>query len=272
MSKRLPPFYLDEDQVWIEDWLNHILETFKETEGDGLTKRGNFSFTIVYENGKLVPCKKSWDGKLYGTHFSWQPRIFSSDEVKSLFWRPEDSTHLQEWLVRCEGGLSPLTDPKQIHQVMITIWIPLNDENPILHGKIYGGIRTSCTRHIREVIFEFETKLLVIEENDFFHTPVITKEERRELLERKNTNKKSLYVCNFNFNTTENALGDFFSRYGKVVSVMIPTNHNGQGKGFGFVEFANEEDALKALDEADGKELEGRDLVVKPARWNNQRR
>jgi len=75
-----------------------------------------------------------------------------------------------------------------------------------------------------------------------------------------------LYIGNLNYQTTETALKDAFSEYGEVVSVRII-----QGRGFGFVEMANAEDAEKALEAMNEKDFDGRTLRVAEARPPRQR-
>jgi RNA recognition motif-containing protein len=76
-----------------------------------------------------------------------------------------------------------------------------------------------------------------------------------------------LYVGNLNYNTTESELNELFGQYGQVTSVAVITDREtGRAKGFGFVEFANDEDAKAAIAALDGKELGGRSLKVNESR------
>ena len=78
---------------------------------------------------------------------------------------------------------------------------------------------------------------------------------------------KKLYVGSLSYDTTEDGLRDFFSKAGKVDSVSIITDKiSGRSKGFGFVEMSSEEEAKKAIETLDGKELDGRNIVVNEAR------
>jgi RNA recognition motif-containing protein len=78
---------------------------------------------------------------------------------------------------------------------------------------------------------------------------------------------KKLFVGRLSYSTTDSELEEFFSTVGKVVSAkVIMDKFTGQGKGFGFVEMETEEDARKAVDELNNKELGGRSIVVNEAR------
>jgi len=54
-----------------------------------------------------------------------------------------------------------------------------------------------------------------------------------------------------------------FSAFGTVVSSKIITDsETGRSRGFGFIEFENEESATKARDEMNGKELQERQIKI----------
>lgn len=74
-----------------------------------------------------------------------------------------------------------------------------------------------------------------------------------------------LYVGNLSWGTEEAALCELFEEYGKVVDCYIPTDREtGQHRGFAFVTM-DPEDAVRAADETDGYELDGRILRVNEA-------
>lgn len=78
---------------------------------------------------------------------------------------------------------------------------------------------------------------------------------------------KKLYVGGLSYGTTEQTFKDFFSAAGAVTSAMIVTDKlTGRSRGFGFVEFENDDEADKAIEMFNGKELEGRTLTVNEAR------
>jgi RNA recognition motif-containing protein len=78
---------------------------------------------------------------------------------------------------------------------------------------------------------------------------------------------KKLYVGNLPYSVTDEQLGQMFAQFGQVSSaVVIKFKDTGRSKGFGFVEFDKDEEADKAIEEMNGKENEGRNLVVNEAR------
>ena len=76
-----------------------------------------------------------------------------------------------------------------------------------------------------------------------------------------------LYVGNLSYETKEDDLRDLFSGAGTVNSAAIITDRvSGRSKGFGFVEMASEQEAQKAIEMFNEKEVDGRNIVVSEAR------
>jgi RNA recognition motif-containing protein len=76
-----------------------------------------------------------------------------------------------------------------------------------------------------------------------------------------------IYVGNLSFNVVEEDLRALFQEFGQVDSITIITdNYTGQSKGFGFVEIPNRDEALKAIEGLNGREIKGRALTVNEAR------
>lgn len=78
---------------------------------------------------------------------------------------------------------------------------------------------------------------------------------------------KKLYVGGLSYDTAEETLKDLFAQAGTVESaVIIIDKMSGRSKGFGFVEMSTEEEAQKAIEMFNGKELDGRTITVNEAR------
>ncbi|MDO8470864.1 MAG: RNA-binding protein [bacterium] len=78
---------------------------------------------------------------------------------------------------------------------------------------------------------------------------------------------KKLYVGGLSYSTQEDTLRDEFSKAGTVETASIIIDKmSGRSKGFGFVEMSTDEDAQKAIEMFNGKELDGRSLTVNEAR------
>jgi RNA recognition motif-containing protein len=83
--------------------------------------------------------------------------------------------------------------------------------------------------------------------------------------------KNKLFVGSLPWSVTSDGLKELFAQYGDITEAVVITDRNtGRSKGFGFVTFAKEEDAQKGL-EMNGKDIEGRTIVVNTARPREQR-
>ena len=81
-----------------------------------------------------------------------------------------------------------------------------------------------------------------------------------------------LYVGNLSFNTTENDLQDLFATVGPVQETLIMQDRmTMKSRGFGFVTMAETADGQKAIDQFNGKQIEGRALTVNEARPREER-
>lgn len=78
---------------------------------------------------------------------------------------------------------------------------------------------------------------------------------------------KKLYVGGLSYSTTEATLKDAFAAAGTVESAAIIIDKmTNRSKGFGFVEMSTDEEAQKAIEMFDGKELDGRSVKVNEAK------
>jgi RNA recognition motif-containing protein len=83
----------------------------------------------------------------------------------------------------------------------------------------------------------------------------------------------NLFVGGLAYKVTDDQLNDFFATVGTVTSAkVIVDKYSNQSKGFGFVEMSTDEEAKKAIDELNGKELEGRPIAVSEARPREDRK
>ena len=77
----------------------------------------------------------------------------------------------------------------------------------------------------------------------------------------------NLYVGGLSFDTTDDGLKTFFEQAGTVESASVITDRDsGRSRGFGFVEMATEAEGRKAIEDLNGKMLDGRTLTVNEAR------
>ena len=81
-----------------------------------------------------------------------------------------------------------------------------------------------------------------------------------------------LVVGSLSYSVNDDQLKDAFAACGTVVSAkVIMDRETGRSKGFGFVEMGSEEEAKAAIDQMNGKEIEGRAVAVSEARPQENR-
>ena len=84
--------------------------------------------------------------------------------------------------------------------------------------------------------------------------------------------KANLFIGSLAYATTDDTLKAFFETIGAVESARVITDRDsGRSKGFGFVEFVKDDDNQKAVDDLNGKELDGRAITVGIARPKEDR-
>jgi RNA recognition motif-containing protein len=78
---------------------------------------------------------------------------------------------------------------------------------------------------------------------------------------------QNLFVGNLPYTMDDAALGAIFAPAGTVVSAkVIKDKYSGRSRGFGFVEMSNDEETKKAIETLNGKDIDGRAIVVNEAR------
>lgn len=84
--------------------------------------------------------------------------------------------------------------------------------------------------------------------------------------------QQNLFIGSLAYSTTDDTLKAFFETIGEVESARVITDRDtGRSKGFGFVQYVADENNQKAVDQLDGKELDGRAINVSLARPKEDR-
>ncbi|KAL7980640.1 hypothetical protein Chor_001794 [Crotalus horridus] len=86
--------------------------------------------------------------------------------------------------------------------------------------------------------------------------------EREAELGAKAKEFTNVYIKNFGDEMDDERLKGLFSNYGKTLSVKVMTDPAGKSKGFGFVSFEKHEEASKAVEEMNGKDINGKIVFV----------
>lgn len=79
--------------------------------------------------------------------------------------------------------------------------------------------------------------------------------------------KTNLFVGSLAYATTDDTLQAFFEQIGEVERASVAKDRDtNRSRGFGFVTFVDEANNQKAIDQLNGKELDGREITVNLAR------
>uniref|UniRef100_A0A8C4SIX8 Polyadenylate-binding protein n=1 Tax=Erpetoichthys calabaricus TaxID=27687 RepID=A0A8C4SIX8_ERPCA len=89
-----------------------------------------------------------------------------------------------------------------------------------------------------------------------------SRKERETELGAKAKEFTNVYIKNFGEDMDDERLKELFNKYGKTLSVKVMTDLTGKSKGFGFVSYENHEDANKAVEDMNGKEVNGKLFFV----------
>ena len=83
----------------------------------------------------------------------------------------------------------------------------------------------------------------------------------------------NIYVGSLSTDVNDDDLKQAFEAYGRVESVkIIKDRYTGESRGFAFVEMPAKAEALSAINDLNGKELKGRNIVVNEARPRSEGR
>ncbi|KAE8698607.1 Polyadenylate-binding protein 2 [Hibiscus syriacus] len=74
----------------------------------------------------------------------------------------------------------------------------------------------------------------------------------------------NIFIKNLDKGIDHKALHDTFSAFGNILSCKVATDSSGQSKGYGFVQFDNEESAQKAIENLNGMLLNDKQVYVGP--------
>uniref|UniRef100_A0A7N8YM55 Poly A binding protein, cytoplasmic 1 b n=1 Tax=Mastacembelus armatus TaxID=205130 RepID=A0A7N8YM55_9TELE len=98
-----------------------------------------------------------------------------------------------------------------------------------------------------------------------------SRKEREAELGARAKEFTNVYIKNFGDDMDDEKLKELFSKYGNAMSIRVMTDDSGKSRGFGFVSFERHEDAQKAVDEMNGKELNGKLIYVGRAQKKMER-
>jgi len=99
----------------------------------------------------------------------------------------------------------------------------------------------------------------------------VPRKDREMELGEKARKFTNVFIKNINDEYDEAKLTELFNKYGKISSVKVMKADDNKSKGFGFVSFESPEEAMAAVDELNGSDLDGKTVFVGRAQKKAER-
>lgn len=137
------------------------------------------------------------------------------------------------------------------------------------HGnsKGYGFVHFEKEEHAEKAIERINGKVIL--DRIVYVGKFIPRSDRKSGSGKMKFN--NIYVKNFPPETTDEKLREMFAEFGEIKSCCVEKDSEGKSKGFGFVCFANPENAEQAVKVMHGKEMGGRSLYASRAQRKEER-
>lgn len=112
---------------------------------------------------------------------------------------------------------------------------------------------------------------MLLNDREVFVGKHISRKERETKFEEMKANFTNVFVKNFGADYSEADLSKLFEPFGTITSLYFEKDAEGNSKGFGFVNFANHESALKAVEALNDTEVNGQKIYVGRAQKKRER-
>ncbi|CAM8942327.1 unnamed protein product [Rhodiola kirilowii] len=110
---------------------------------------------------------------------------------------------------------------------------------------------------------------MLLNDKQVYVGPFVRKQERESSI--NNTKFTNVFVKNLSETTTDEDLDRIFGEYGKLTSHVVMKDANGKSKCFGFVNFEDADDAARAVEALNGKQIDDKEWFVGKAQKKSER-
>jgi len=126
-------------------------------------------------------------------------------------------------------------------------------------SKGYGFVHYETKEAAQEAISKVNGMML--NDKKVFVGEFMSKRERLDKIGDQQKKFKNIFCKNFGNEFTNDKLLGLFQEYGEITSCVVMTDDSGTSKGFGFIAFENHEDAERACEELNNKEIDGNKIT-----------
>ncbi|CDK24264.1 unnamed protein product [Kuraishia capsulata CBS 1993] len=112
---------------------------------------------------------------------------------------------------------------------------------------------------------------MLLNDRQVYVGPYQPREERASKMDEFVQKFTNVFVKNLDSSVDDAQLEELFKPYGELTSIHLEKDAEGNSRGFGFVNFANHEDATKAVEELNDKEINGKNIYVGRAQKKKER-
>ncbi|ODV60694.1 polyadenylate binding protein [Ascoidea rubescens DSM 1968] len=169
-------------------------------------------------------------------------------------------------------NLDPAIDNKALHDTFSAFGKILSCKvatDEFGNSKGFGFVHYENDEAARNAIESVNGMLL--NNNEVYVAYHISRKDRESKFESMKANFTNVYVKNIEPETSDEDFNKLFNAFGTITSISLERNPDGNLKGFGFVNFENHQDALKAVESLNNKEFHGKTLYVGRAQKKRER-
>ena len=131
----------------------------------------------------------------------------------------------------------------------------------------YGFVQYDSEESAQKAIERLNGMLL--NDKQVYVGPFLRKQERETAVGKTKFN--NVFVKNLSESTTDDDLTKIFDEFGKLTSVVVMRDGNGNSKCFGFVNFENPEDAARSVEALNGYKFDSKEWYVGRAQKKSER-
>ncbi|CAK9438639.1 uncharacterized protein LODBEIA_P28630 [Lodderomyces beijingensis] len=169
-------------------------------------------------------------------------------------------------------NLHPAIDNKALHDTfsafgrILSVKVATDD---LGQSKCFGFVHYE-TGEAAEAAIESVNGML-LNDREVFVGKHVSKKDRESKLEEMKANYTNIYVKNIDLAFSEKEFEDLFAPFGKITSIYLEKDQEGNSKGFGFVNFEEHGAAAQAVEELNDKEINGQKIYVGRAQKKRER-